>query len=95
MSFGTWPSDREEVAYLGRLVLGSGDEVCTILRPLEIRDERIGLVDLSVVEKLSVLGIELRDSAILVSSDDVVCQVAEAGDCGLAVLAHDAQDVLV
>ena len=52
-------------------------------------------MDLRVVKKLSVLRIKLRNSAILVSGDNVVCQVAEAGDCGLAVFAHDAQDVLV
>ena len=82
-------------AYLCRLVLGRGDEVCAVLGPLQIRDERIRLVHLGVVEQLSVLCVELRDSAILVSSNDVVSQVAEACDGGLTVLAHDPQNVFV
>lgn len=50
---------------------------------------------LCVIEQLSALCVKLRDSAILVSSDDVVGQVAEACHSGLAVLAHNSQDVLV
>lgn len=41
--------------YLGRLVLAGGDEVGSVLGPLEIRDGRIKLVNGLVVDQVTIL----------------------------------------
>lgn len=79
---------------LGGLVLASSDEVGPLRTPLQVGDLAAELVDRQVEDKIAVLAIVLRDRAVLVASDDVLGQVAPAGDGGLALVAHDDQDLL-
>ena len=41
------------------------------------------------------LGVVLADAAVLVAGDDVLAEVAPAGDGGLALVAHDGELLLV
>lgn len=83
------------MTYLGGLVLGSGDEVCAVVRPLEIGDGLVELVDGNVIEEIAVLAVELRDGTVLVAGNDVLAEVTPAGDSGLAILADDSHDLLI
>lgn len=83
------------MTYLGGLVLGGGDEVCAVVRPLEIGDGLVELVDRDVVEEVAVLAVELGDGTILVAGNDVLAEVTPTGDGGLAVLANDSHDLLI
>lgn len=108
----------EEIEGLGidelrGLVLGGGDEVGAVGRPLEVSDclvlalrplasrrtvrtLHVRLVHVVVAaEQLAGLGIPLCDGAVLVAGDDVLGEVGEAGDGGLALVADYPQDLLV
>jgi hypothetical protein len=61
-----------------------------------VRTLHIRLVYVVVAaQQLSRLAIPLCDGSVLVARDDVLGQVAEAGDGGLALVAHNAQRLLV
>lgn len=83
------------VTYLGGLVLGGGNKVCTVVRPLEIGDGLVKLVDGNVVEEVAVLAVELGDGAVFVAGNDVLAEVTPASDSGLAVLANDSHGLLI
>lgn len=81
--------------YLGGLVLGGGNEVGAVSRPLQVDDGLVEFVDGEVVEQVTSLGIILADAAVLVAGDDVLAEVAPAGDGGLALVCDDGEDLLV
>lgn len=83
------------VSYLGRLVLAGGDEVRAVGRPLQVDDGLVELVDGHVIDQLARLGVVLADAPVLVARDDVLAQVAPAGDGGLALVADDGQVALL
>lgn len=55
----------------------------------------VELVDGDVVEQVAGLAVELGHGAVLVAGDDVLAEVAPAGDSGLALLADNGQVLLV
>lgn len=78
---------------LGGLVLGGGDEVGAVLAPLQVGDLGAEVVRGDLVDEVACLAVVLRDGAVLVAGDDVLGQVAPAGDGGLALVADDGQDL--
>ena len=83
------------MTYLGGLVLGGGDEVCAVVRPLEIGDGLVEVVDGDVVEEIAVLAVELGDGAVLVAGNDELVEVTPAGDGSLGILADNGHNLLV
>lgn len=79
---------------LGGLVLAGGDEVCPVGAPLQVGDLAAELVHRDVVDEVAVLAIVLADGAVLVAGNDVLGQVAPAGDSGLALVADNGQNLL-
>jgi hypothetical protein len=78
------------------LVLGGGDEVCSVRRPLQVSHLHICLVDIVVaVKQLARLSVPLCQAAVLVSGDDVLGQVAEARDGRFRLIADYPQQLLV
>jgi hypothetical protein len=55
----------------------------------------VQLVDRDVVDQVTGLCVVLRDGAVLVAGDDVLAQVAPAGDGGLALIAHYGENLLI
>lgn len=81
--------------YLGGLVLGGSDEVRPVLRPLEIDHGHVKLVNGEVEELVSGLGIVLGDGPILVTSNNVLAEVAPPSNRSLALVANNSQGLLV
>lgn len=76
------------------LVLASSDEIGAAGAPLQIRDLAAELVHFQVVDEIAVLSVVLRHRAVLVAGDDVLGQVAPAGDGGLALVTDDDEGLL-
>lgn len=81
--------------YLSSLVLAGSDEVGSVLRPLQVDNGLVELVDGEVVEEVSSLGIILADTTIFVTSNDVLTEGAPASNGSLALVADNSQDLLV
>lgn len=103
---------------LGRLVFRCRDEICSIGRPLQVRDQHVHIVHLSVVQLLSglssvsitaqsvsveidrmivymYLSVILRNSAILMTRNNILRHKAESRNRRLRLLASDRQGPLI
>ncbi|KND88935.1 hypothetical protein TOPH_06453 [Tolypocladium ophioglossoides CBS 100239] len=81
--------------YLRGLVLARGDEVGAVSGPLEVKDGHVEFVNGHVVQHVAGLGVVLGHAAVLMARENVLAQSAPARDGGLALVAHNGEDLLV